>query len=310
MKVFFISPIGLTTPNLFSSFVETFESKGHIITDNIYKADLVFFDLHSRGGKYDNVILDVVLKKKLPICVFDAWDYGSEGMTKENWIGHNGWMFLYQNHHSWTEFMGEATFICRPFIWFLRKMTTQEKFPSFVHPYELIQYSDHDFAPVSKEQLFSRPYDFCFIGNVTPARANIVANLTRSFNVLSHFPIDRIPHNEWLDQHRRAKFYIEADGGGFGSERPYQLTTISPQLRQKNNQRMVHPWEDGVNCIEVGNSWGVVSSEDVEKIKMYLTNPDKLYEIYINGIKHMKENFSAQSRSEYILSVLTENGIK
>jgi hypothetical protein len=292
MRIFLINPIGKSSPDLFPSFITTFEKFGHEIVENINEATYVFFDVYSQLGTYDEEILKKVQAKNIPVVYFDETDYG--GMSKEEW------------------FLGKmkVMYITDSIIYFMRKLDRTKGFPSWVYPYEKCLYENCDFPLTTKEELSSRPYDICWIGNTSPQRQNIVNGLVNSgLKVYVHWTNEKgkLPHDEWLDLHRQARAFIESDGGGFSSERPYQLITIGAMIRQRNNQLFAHPWTDGLNCIEVGDSDGVVSQEDVNKIRSF--SPDKLYNIYLNGIRHINKYYTYESRAKYILEILKENGL-
>ena len=52
-KVFFISPIGKSTPDLFPSFLPTLKERGYEVVDDLKDADMVFFDCFSDLGEYN-----------------------------------------------------------------------------------------------------------------------------------------------------------------------------------------------------------------------------------------------------------------
>lgn len=299
MKIYFISPIGYITPDLYSSFVKTFEEQGHIIASDVKEADCVFFDIHTRHAPYDWDVLQIVLDKKIPVCVFDFWDYGA--MAKDTWFGFN--LKNLQRNNDWSDFIMVAKERCKV-IYFIRKMDKKLSFPQECYPIELIQYSDHVFQEVTKEELFRRPNDICFIGNISPTRLNITNALKDYFKCDFVLGQERIPHGQWLDRHRNSKLFLEACGGGFGSERPYQLIYLSTQLRIDNNQLIFNDWTDGINCIKVEEH-----PTNVDYILEVLNDKDRLYEIYLNGISHMKKYFSAEARSLYVLQKMKENRI-
>ena len=191
----------------------------------------------------------------------------------------------------------------------MRKMSKSWEYPGFVRPFELVQYPDHDFEPACKDDFNRRLHDICFIGGASPWRANLACSiLTYNQEIFADFffPFHRIEHEDWLNRHRAARWFIEADGGGFGSERPYQLITIAPMARMRNDQRMAHPWTDGVNCIEIGDTWGRISGEDGSKLWM---SGDISHGIYLAGIQHMHDHYFPAARSAYLLEQMANAGI-
>lgn len=298
MKVFTISPIGKTTPMLFDTIDSVFQ-----IVGDINQADVVFFDMFSGLGNYDESVLFNVYMKDIPIVFFDESDYGGCEDGTDEWFGFNYFNCGVGNP---AKIFYEEVVGLKKIIYFMRKMDKTKQFPPFVYPLDLLMYPDHDFRPTTADELFSRDMDFCFIGNTSPTRKNFINGLINcnKFNMISYFPKDRISHDNWLKEHRKAKCYIESCGGGFGSERPFQLSSISVQLRNRTNQKFVVPPIDLVDCIEADEN---PTPEDIKKIQSVLENKELLYEIYLNGIERMKKYFNAEFRAKYILKVIQNN---
>lgn len=290
MKIIYISPNGCQTPLLFSTFKERFAANGISETDNIHDADIAFIDLFSNVEPIDADLFNKCLERRIPLVFFDATDYGA--MSKE--VFHSG---LFDS-------LSKTTNI----VYFMRKMDKTISYPAYVHPLELIQYPTHNFKLVGKYELFNRHNDICFIGNTSPTRANLLAGLMKykTFHIDCQFTTQRISHEDWLNRHRNAKIYIEACGGGFGSERPFQLSTISVQLRNKSNLLRQNDFTDMVDCIEVNET---PTEKDAEKILSVLNDMDKLYELYINGANRMRDYFNAEVRANYIINILKQSGI-
>jgi hypothetical protein len=302
MRIFLLNPIGKSTPDLFPSFIPIFKRLGHEVVEDINEATCVFFDAYSGVGTYDRDILDRVIVKKLPVIFWDETDFG--GMSNERFLNTDTGLKPHE------EFLLDCVSEGISHIYFMRKYDKTKGFPKWVYPYEKCLYEDCDFPLATKEELVSRPYDICWIGNTSPQRQNIVNGLVNAgFKMYVHWTNEKgkIPHDEWLDLHRQARAFIESDGGGFSSERPYQLITIGAMIRQRNNQLFAHPWTDEFNCIEIGDSDGVVAQEDINKIKSL--TPDQLYDIYLNGIRHINKHYTYESRAKYILEILKENGL-
>jgi len=278
-------------------------AQGHTITENIQEAECVFFDMHSGYLPYDMAVLDLVLENRLPVVVFDAHDY--HGNSTKNWY----WLWNYKTvlDNDWVKFLTSAKDRCKV-IYFMRKIQTDNEFPDWVYPYELCQFPDHDFPLVSKDELNSRPFDACFIGAESARRRQFVDALQKEgrLKLDIQFTTERIPHDEWLNRHRQAKFFIESDGGGLGSERPYQLMSISPMLKQKNNQLIVNNFEDVVDCVILNQS---PSRFDIEDFQVILSEAETIYNIYMKGNERMKKHFSWQARANYILDTLKQNGV-
>ncbi len=310
-KIFIIEPVGHSTPLLFSTMVKTFEENDVHFTEDINEADLVFFDFHSGLFDYDWNEIDNAGARKLPVVMFDQFDYWThEGKKNENvmmWMGDDlsrHWM------RAWVMFYN----VSRKMIYFMRKMSSDTPIGKSYYPYEVIQYPDHIFEPTTKEELNSRPIDICFIGNKATPRNNACAELARYFKCDFVLGQERLEHDEWLNRHRRSKLFLECggggeSGGGFGSERLFQLCFISPCLHIKTEQIRETPFIDMVDVIEVGNGLGEIPLTEMRKIKEVLEDENKLYEIYLCGIKKMQNNYSASYRANYILSVLKKENL-
>lgn len=276
MKVFYISPIGKSTPQLFDTF--NFES-----TDNIEEATVVFFDCYSDLGIYDLRLLEMVRSLNIPVVAFQEKDYG--GMSKESWDGFN--MFPHNK-----------------VVMFIRKYDKEVDYPSWCYPYEKI--IQNEFEPTTKDELFSRHNDIFFIGNNSPQRENVCNTLRQHFVVDFVLGEERILHDQWVSRARNAKLFLTADGGGFSDERPYQLITVSVMLKQKNNHIQTSPFLDYEDCIEINEH---PTGQDITKIRAILDDKSTLHSLYMAGIKKMKAYYTSEYRNNYILSVLNKEGI-
>lgn len=303
MKIYFISPVGRKSDRLYDTFEETFKAEGHEIVRNSLDADIVFYDLWCGWGEYNPVTISEVIRKKLPIIVFDFFDFN------DNVAWHGFTNFQNVKHESWA--LNLLLFLDAGLVkaYFMRKMNKNMKYPAYVYPIEETQFKDHDFPPVSEDELFNRPNDVCFIGAESKERRAVIDELLKhpQIKVDYHFTKERIPHDEWLNRHRQAKFFLSADGGGFSDERSYQLITTSAFLRQTNNHYQLHPFKNGISCMDIEPSFAEV---DIPNLKSILTDKGWLYNLYLSGIQHMKNYYSQGYRAKYILNILKENNIQ
>lgn len=290
LKAIYISPNGVTTPMLFDTFKETFEANGILETNDFNEADIAFIDLYSNVVPIDGIIIDILKLRGIPLVMFENTDFGA--MSKE---------VFNENDYLWGN---------NKTILFLRKYDKTKQYPSWVHPYELVLYDDCLFQTASLDELSKRPYDICWVGNMSPTRVNAMNGLLLSgkFNIDFHWTnVDKkLPHNEWLDKHRNAKLFLSACGGGFGDERPHQLMTISPMLRVSNNQLIVHNFRHGIDCIEISEH---PTEQEINYLHQVLNDKFLLYDIYQNGMKRLKKYFNQNYRANYILEILKESGI-
>lgn len=283
-KFYTISPIGKESPDLFQTCFATFEQQWHSFVTNPFDADIFLFDCFSDLGNYNEREINIVKESpwRTVVC-FQEKDFG--GMSREKWEG----VDLFPNNK---------------IIYFMRKMLKNVEYPSWVFPYEKILMLD--FPLTTSQELNSRPIEIFFCGNVSPQRESVCNELSKHFKCDFSLGQQRVPHETWLNRARQSKLFLTADGGGVSDERPYQLITISPMLRQKNEHKQPHPFSDCINCLEVSE---VPTKEEIAGIKAVLNDPDYLYEIYTEGISHMKEHYSAQTRANYILETMKKEGI-
>lgn len=293
MRIFFLSPIGCYTKELFLTFIETFVNNGHTIVSNIEEADTIFLDLFSGLGNYDHSLVNYTRDHRLPCIIFDATDYGA--MSKE---------IFYVNS------IAHLKIKCK-IIYFMRKMDKTISYPSWIYPYEVCYYKDHDFKPISKEELFNRPVDITFIGNQSPTRNNVCNGLINHFKCDFILGEERLEHEGWLNRHRLSKFFISADGGGYTDERAQQLFSIAPMIKQRNNQLVLNDFEDVYECVKVGDyeGNGTISALDISNIGLVISNQNWLYDMYLKGIHKMKTYFSEEFRANYILETLKKEGV-
>jgi len=255
--------------------------------------------MYSGVGKYDEEVLRFVDNETIQICVFDETDFG--GMSKERWFynRHNTEVLSYVQYWLLRQIFND-----KGIVYFMRKMDKTIKFPQWVYPYEKCIMNDLPLA--NPDELFSRPVEISFLGNVSPQRISVCNELQRHFMCDFRLGQEKLPNDEWLQRHRNSKLFLTADGGGFSDERSQQLITISPMLRQKNNHLQANPFSDCVNCIEISEH---PTQEEVSNIKSIISDKEYLYEIYEEGVAHMKTYYTKEARSLYILDILKQNGI-
>ena len=316
MNIFILEPIGQRSYLLFDTMEATFRQQGHEFVSSAATAEVCFFDLWNGYGEYYETDVDAVIKAGMPVVVWDFFDQWGDATHRPNWWGFDDCKKLHEKAakgERWARIL-ELMLSFNPLkVSFTRKLSSSWEYPSWVKPIDCCLYPDHDFAPATLSELMSRTNDFCWIGNSSPWRATAICDLVQRFGqegIDRQFTYDRIPHAEWLDRHRNARMFIEADGGGYGSERPFQLGTIAPMLKIRNDMRSYAPWTDGVNCIEVGQPDGHISEHEVTGLIDLLRDSPRLYQIYRNGIDHLHQHYSPTARAEYVLNTMAEAGLK
>jgi hypothetical protein len=309
-KFYTISPTGYATPLLFETFEKTFQEKGHSFTKDFNEANIILFDFHSGLFDYNWDIINEVVRRRLPVVCFDQFDYYSHG---GDWnINVENWANLPSEIH-WARaaklFLEEDILV----KWFVRKMFPLMANDSLYSPYEVIQYPDHIFKETTSEELSSRPIDICFIGNKAAPRNSICSELAKYFKCDFVLGEQRLEHNDWLNRHRRSKLFLECGGGGvgygggWGSERLFQLMFISPCLLVKTEQIRETPFIDMEDCIEVANGLGEIRLTEMAKIQYAINFPSALYSIYKKGMEKMKTNYSAEYRANLILETIKKH---
>jgi len=287
MKLIYISPVGNKSPDLFNTFAQPFENYGIEIVEDVFEADIAFIDLFSYLRPMSDTAL-MAISRRISIVFWDESDYG--GMSLERF------------NSSWV---GDVV-INQKVVYFMRKMSKGIIYPKYVFPYEKPMMNELPLT--TSQELFSRPYDIFFYGNTSPPRKSVTDELSNHFKCDFSLGQQKISHEDWLNRARQSKLFLTSDGGGFSDERPYQLITISPMLRQKNNHLQVHPFSDCINCLEVSEH---PTQEEIAGIKAVLNDPDYLYEIYTEGIFHLQSYYSAEFRAKYVLEIINKqiNGI-
>lgn len=293
---------------------KTFAEKGHEFCLNPADADVIFYDLWNVGGRYIKRDVEQILFWQKPVVGFDFKDQWGSPEHRPNWWGWDDFAPLREKSsqdHAWATHLLQFLEAGIIRIMFMRKMCQSWVYPSWVAPIECAIWPEHDFDPCTKDALCKRTHDVCFIGNATPWRANAACDLAAGgINGDFFFQLHRIEHEKWLGRHAHAKMFLEADGGGFGSERPYQLATLAPMLKIKNDQKMAHPWKNGENCIEIGGTWGNVMPYECRELKRSLMDLDWLHQIYLNGVQHLHDHYSTEARANYVLQQMKGAGLE
>ncbi len=301
MKIIYLHPNNYANPHLFPTYRKTFEANGHTETINPNEATHCFVELVSGDVKYNNDILKQVFELKIPIVCFDNREYGVMETSK--------WFFFQHNliPLSYIEYVLVSAIMRDRCIYFMRTMIKGEKYPDNVFPYDWAYFNGCDFPPVSKEELFNRPYDVCFIGVEAPTRRNIINGLLKDGRLKVKFKFNdhltRLPHDQWINQYRESKLFLECDGGGLASEKFLQLFSVCPMLKNINQHNMALPFTDGINCVEIDQD---KMGEEIDKIVDIVNYKEWLYDIYTEGINHMKKYYAEESVSKYVLSKINE----
>lgn len=292
MKFFILSPITVPlNPHLFPTMYNTFEGQGHEFVKDVSQADIVLFDLHSRIGHYDHRDINYVAENNVPVATFDEWDRG--GMSSDIWPA----PLADQQLNLWRHIKPRAIHFCRLF-------NLTHEVPKNLFPYEKpILYEEGLLTP---EQLFDRPLDVCLIANTSPARESIRRGIEADGRLKCLFRVGqtKIPFNDWLNQHRMAKLYISASGGGFSNERPQHLFSIAGLIQEDTDQLLLHPFTSEINCIKISPN---PTKEELDLIFAVVNDEECLHRIYKSGYDFMKTYYSKEYIASYILGKIKEH---
>lgn len=279
MKIIYITPN--PNPRLFPTFKNTFEQNGITETTNAYEATHCFIEIQSGEVKYDEEKLKIVNGMGIPVICFDSREYGP------------------LNKGGWVKPLEQII----PFCYFMRNMNTSQNYPDNVYPFDWAYFSECDYPLVSKEELFNREFDVCFMGTESPVRTNVINGLRKDGRLKLHCEYrdhtQRFSaYQQFINEHRKAKLYLSCDGAGYTNERPNQLFAVSPMVKSRNNHISAKPFTDLINCIEISE---YPTKEDIDKILSVVNDKDKLYDIYLNGYCHTNNFYSEEYISNYIL---------
>ena len=286
MNIIYLSPQGSFNPRLFPTFKKTFEEQGHTETIIPGVATHCFLELQSGDVSYNQYALDVLKEKGVPIIAFDSREWG--GMKNEKWHPTNFPISIY----------------------FVRNMNKEEAYPDNVFPYDWPFFPECDYPLTTKEELNSRPYDCCLISVESPARRNVVDGILKdgrlklNYKFLDH--TERMPYDQWVNEHRKSKLYISCEGGGYSNERPNQLFSVAGQLNVTSNYSPANKMKWGVECLEISE---YPTKEEIDEILEVIMDEDWLFDVYTGGVEFTKEKLSEKSVSEYVLNTLKDVGV-
>lgn len=298
MKIYLLSPATVPqNPCLFPTFINTFKSKGHSFVDRIEDSDILFLDLHTRISDYWQSDIDYVLKYSQRIITFCEWDRGN--MSTDQWpepLTHQQKVIFNHIENNNVEA-----------VHFVRLLDKTKTYPKNVYPYEkAISYEE---PLLTAEELFNREYDICWIANNSPSRTAI-ADAIKNYGGLKcniRLGEPQIPFNDWVSENKKAKLFISAGAGGYTDQKTQALFSIAGIIREDNDQWLPRQFTHRLNCIimESPPKWYTLDG-----ILEVVRDKEWLYEIYKNGYSFMKNHYTEEAVSDYILDKLEANGIK
>lgn len=296
MKFYLLSPTGVPpNPHLFPMWVDEWRRQGVQIVDQIDDCDVVLFDLHSRIADYKEYDIDYILRNDLPVATFDEWDRG--GMSKDWWP-----YPLTEQQEKLMCYTEDSGVKAVHFSRLLNK--TYKHYQENLYPYE--KPIIHEEVLLSPDELYHRPMDVCLIANTSPSREAIRKALQADgrLRCLLRVGHTKIPFNDWLNQHRLAKLFVSASGGGYSNERPQHLFSIAGIIQEETDQLTHHQWVHGYDCLKISSP---PTQEELDTINAFVNDKELLYSIYLRGYQSMKQHYSASFIANFILEKIKQH---
>lgn len=294
-KFYTISPMGCPeNPVLFPNLRPTFIEQGHSFVDNIEEADCVLFDLHSRVFDYNQDDIDYLCQSRIPIATFCEWDRG--GLSSDEWpsptIHNQRKVFKHIKNNGIKS------------VHFCRLLDKTKQYPENLYPYEK-PYS-YEEPLLSPDELFAREWDICYIANHSPSRQSIADAIVKDGRIKHIISLGnkKLPFDEFLKMHKKAKLFINSSAGGYTCERPQCLFSIAGMIRQNTQQLLLHDFTHGENCLRVDNP---PTQKDLDEIFEIVNDKERLYSIYKRGVEFVKEYYSADYIANDILSKINKH---
>jgi hypothetical protein len=281
IRFYLISPQVPPNPHLFPLWVNEWKKNGITINQEIYYADVLLVDLHTRIADYDAKEMEWLLNSRVPIITFDEYDKG--GLSDHVWpyplTSQQETIFSHIRKHNI-----KSTHFCR----LLDKTKT---YPDNLYPYEKPYF--HDEGLLTADQLFDRPFDIVWIANTAPQRDNLKRILKSVWTLKCNIILgqEKIPLHDWINAHKEGKMFVSWSAGGYGDEKIQHLFSVAAIIKENNDQLFLHDFTHLENCLRPNPAPTV---EDVETIVEIANDKERLYEIYKNGYEFVKKYYSAE----------------
>ena len=297
-KFYTLSPATVPeNPHLFPMLRPFFSERGHSFVLNIEDADIVLFDLHSRIGGYSEKDIDWAARNAEKIVYFDEWDRGGLSVDKYPLPLTEQQRMIVGSIIVNGVVVGQVHF-CR----LLDKTATYRGY--IIYPYEKsIIYEE---KPVSADELFEREYDIVWIANTAPQREKLKQILEADGRLKTNIILgaQKIPFQDWINEHKKGKLFISWSGGGFSDERMQALFSIAGIIRENNNQLLLHDFEHLKTAIRPNP---IPTKEDIDTIVEIVNDKRKLHDIYMSGCSFMKDYYSPGYIANDILSKIEKH---
>jgi hypothetical protein len=274
---------------LFPSFIKPWEDRGHSFVGNIEECDVVLFDLHARIADYKQENIQWVINNNPKLVSFDEWDRG--GMSTEQWpeplTQQQHYALLYSNR------------VCH----FCRLLDKTRKYEHNLYPYEKpILYEE---PMLTADELFNREYDIVFIANSAPQREYIKTVLEGTglkCNII--LGAQKIPFNDWVNEHKKGKLFMTWSAGGFTDERAQALFSVAAMIKEDNDQLLLHPFTNSVNCVSLSSN---PTKQELDYLRLVCGNKDELYKIYKGCYEYMVAFYNSVYIANNILDLIEQH---
>jgi hypothetical protein len=308
------------------------------IVNNVNDCDVVILPItYQDNYAFDQDLMEEVERSGKKIVVVDFVEYGWDVPYPSHIFGvnTNKWMDKFKN----LEYLKLDEFIyrnsSRVAVYFKRELVAGTMFgaPFKILPAEYPGVSTLPENPTSTfEEFNNRPIDVIMVwGLSNPSRPilhgefvkqsalngqHLVSNLDhvticqkrgdKRMVVMAHVPdFARISNSIILHLQSMAKISISLNGAGKKCFRHTESSYNSVMALQENGLDWAYPWVDGVNSIElpnrVSNNKLIDEHASYSKIMSWLDAPEKLYEMYLNGIGNWKNYEVNKYATDYIL---------
>lgn len=294
MKFYLLYPKVPLNPCLFPTFLKPFSDKGHSFVLNIEDADCILFDLHTRIADYDQKEIDLVIEKGKFIATFDEFDKG--GMSNLEWPEP-----LTQQQYEVFNHIRKGG--CKA-VHFCRLLDKTKSYPENLYPYEKgVLYEE---PMVTEDELFNREYDICFIANDAPQRERLRQILLGDGRLKCNIILgaEKIPFDQWVNEHKKAKMFITWSAGGFTDERVQALFSIAVQVREDTNQLLMEEYTHLKNCIKLNSA---PTKADIDTVVRIANDSVRLHQIYSQGYNFVKTYYTQDYIANNILKIILNN---
>ena len=301
------------------------------------ECDVVFIPItYMDDYKADSVLMAEVLVSNKKIVVFDFVEYGWDEARPDHLFGVNTEKWTERKFHNRDYINFLDGFIKsnahNVILYFKRELVNDSALnpPFKVLPIEYPGANTIETSVDSFEEYNNRPIDVMMVwGLSNPSRPilhgefckrsalngqHLVGNLEhvsicqqrgeKRMSVMAFVPdFARISIHQILHIQSMAKISISMNGCGKKCFRHAEASFNSAMALQETDYKWSHPWVDDNSAIVLPNRDNSTLIDEIasyENIRYYLSEPERLYHIYKQGISNWK-NYEATNYSNYIL---------